>query len=89
MKYNLFNFKFGKEKRDFFYYVKAGLLLKIPVEVISFLPWFSKKQVFNFIDEIQLKFNIEAINDYIIKDDEFLNYRVERIINKALEDYGD
>jgi hypothetical protein len=89
VKHNLFKFKFGKEKRDFFFYVKAGLLLKIPIEIVSFLPWFSKKQVFNFIDEVQLKFNIEAINDYIIKDDEFLKYRVERVINNALEEYED
>lgn len=87
MKNELFNFKFGKEKRDFFYYVKAGLLIKIPLEFISYLPWFSKKQVFNVLDEFQLKFNIESINDYIIKDKELLNYRVERVINQALKDY--
>lgn len=87
MKQNLFNFKFGKEKRNFFYYVKAGLLIKVPLELISYLPWFSKKQVFNVLDELQLKLNIESINDYIIKDEELLDYRVERVINQALEDH--
>lgn len=88
MKYNLFNFKFGKERRNFFYYVKAGLLIKIPMELISYIPGVNKKQVFNFLDEVQLKMNIESINDFIIKDDELLNYRVERVINEALKDYG-
>lgn len=87
MKQNLFNFKFGKEKRNFFYYVKAGLLIKVPLELVSYLPWVSKKQVFNILDELQLKLNIESINDYIIKDEELLHYRVERVINQAIEDY--
>ncbi len=89
MKYNLFNFKFGKERRSFFYYVKAGLLIKIPLELISYIPWVNKKQVFNFLDEVQLKMNIESINDFIIKDEELLHYRVERIINEALKTHGD
>ncbi len=85
----MIKFKFGKEKRSFSYYVKTGLLIKIPLELSSYIPGISKKQVFNIIDQIQLKFNIDAINDYVIKDEELLNYRIERIVTNALKDYED
>jgi hypothetical protein len=85
----MIKFEFGKEKRSFSYYVKTGLLIKIPLEIASHIPGISKKQVFNLIDQIQLKFNIDAINDYVIKDEELLNYRIERIVTNALKKYED
>lgn len=88
MKFNIFNFKLGKQKRDFKYYLNGSLFIKLPVELISLIPGIEKKKVFNLLDVVQLKLNIDAINDYIIKDDEFLSYRIEREVNKALEDNG-
>ena len=46
-----------------------------------------KRKLFNFVDELQLKLNIEVLNDYIIQDTELLSYRIDRVIGKALEDY--
>ena len=79
----MLEFKSGKPKRTFKYYLSGAVI----VEVLSNLPFVNKKKVFNVIDELQLKFNIDLINDYIIKDEELLNYRIERVINKALKDH--
>ena len=76
-------FKFGKPKRTFKYYLSGAVL----VEVLSLIPFLDKKKVFNVIDEFQLKLNIDLMNDYILKDEELLNYRIERVVNKALKEH--
>ena len=79
----MLEFKSGKPKRPFKYYLSGAVL----VEVLSLIPFLDKKKVFNVIDEIQLKLNIDLMNDYIIKDEELLNYRIERVVNKALKEH--
>jgi len=86
-KFNLFEFKFGPEKRTIFYYVRVGFLLKGTVDVVSLLPFVDRKFLFNLIDEIQLKFGVDVLNDYIIKDEELLRFRIDRTITKAIDDY--
>ena len=82
-----FEFKFGKKKRSIFDYVKLGIALNFTIDALAFLPWWKRKQVFNFIDELQLKSNYDFLNEYIIKDREFLSYRIDREMKKALEEY--
>lgn len=79
----MLEFKSGKPKRTFKYYL-SGVVL---VEALSLIPFLDKKKVFNVIDEIQLKLNIDLMNDYILKDEELLNYRIERVVNKALKEH--
>lgn len=86
-KFNIFKFKYGKERRNIFDYMRIGFLLKGTVDVVSLLPFIDRKFIFNLIDEIQLKFGSDALNDYIIKDDELLKFRIDRTIEKALKDY--
>jgi hypothetical protein len=86
-RFNIFKFKYGKERRTIFDYMRIGFLLKGTVDVVSLLPFVDRKFIFNLIDEIQLKFGSDALNDYIIKDDELLKFRIDRIIEKALKDY--
>ncbi len=88
-KFNIFEFKFGEEKKDIFHYVRLGFLLKGTVDVVSLLPFVDRKFIFNLVDEIQLKFGVDILNDYIIKDDELLRFRIDRTIEKALRDYED
>jgi hypothetical protein len=86
-RFNIFKFKYGKQRRNIFDYIRIGFLLKGTVDVVSLLPFVDRKFIFNLIDEIQLKFGSDALNDYIIKDDELLKFRIDRIIEKALKDY--
>jgi hypothetical protein len=86
-RFNIFKFKYGKERRNIFNYMRIGFLLKGTVDVVSLLPFVDRKFIFNLIDEIQLKFGSDVLNDYIIKDDELLKFRIDRIIEKALKDY--
>jgi hypothetical protein len=88
-KFNIFEFKHGPEKRTIFHYVRLGFLLKGTVDVVSLLPFVDRKFLFNLVDEIQLKFGVDILNDYIIKDDELLRFRIDRTIEKALRDYDD
>jgi hypothetical protein len=86
-RFNIFKFKYGKERRNIFDYMRIGFLLRGTVDVVSLLPFIDRKFIFNLIDEIQLKFGSDALNDYIIKDDELLKFRIDRTIEKALKEY--
>jgi len=88
-KFNIFEFQFGEVKRTIFHYVRLGFLLKGTVDVVSLLPFVDRKFLFNLVDEIQLKFGVDVLNDYIIKDDELLRFRIDRTIEKALKDHED
>jgi hypothetical protein len=88
-RFNIFKFKYGKERRNIFDYMRIGFLLKGTVDVVSLLPFVDRKFIFNLIDEIQLKIGSDALNDYIIKDEELLKFRIDRIIEKALKEYED
>jgi hypothetical protein len=57
------------------------------LDIISSIPGVEKKKVFNIIDTIQQKLKIEVLNDYIIRDDELLGYRIEKVLNKSIKDY--
>lgn len=82
-----FHFHFGKKKRSFFDYVKLGILLNGAIDVISLVPFLSKKNVFNFIDSVQLQRNHDFLNDYIISDPKLLGYRIDRQLDKAFKEY--
>lgn len=80
-------FHYGKKTYDIFHYVKVGLLLKGSIDLISLVPGIKKEKLFNFVDVLQLKLGIDVLNDYIIKDDELLGYRIKRIVTELIEDY--
>jgi hypothetical protein len=80
-------FHYGRKRYDIFHYVKVGILLKGSIDLISMIPGVEKKSVFNVVDKIQQKLGIEALNDYIIKDDELVRYRIERTLDESIEDY--
>jgi hypothetical protein len=64
-----------------------GAIIHLSLDIISLIPGVEKKKVFNIIDTIQQKLNIEVLNDYIIRDDELLGYRIEKVLNKSIKDY--
>ena len=86
-KYNVFKFRYGKERRPLKELIKIGAILHGSLDIISLIPGIEKRRLFNFVDEIQLRLDIDILNDYIIKDEELLGYRIDRNITKAIDDY--
>lgn len=82
-----FKFQFGKKKRSIFDYVKLGILLNFTIDSLALLPWWKREQVFNVVDELQLKSKYDFLNDYIIKDKDLLDFRLNRELTKAIADY--
>ena len=86
-KFNIFEFKYGKQKKSLKEWIKIGAIVHFSLDAISLIPGVEKRKLFNFVDELQLKLNIEVLNDYIIQDTELLSYRIDRVIDRSLEDY--
>lgn len=87
-KFNIFEFKFGKEKKTLKELIKIGAIIHGSLDLISLLPGVEKRKVFNLLDEFQLKMGtFEVLNDYIIKDSELISYRIDRTISKSIAEY--
>ena len=86
-KFNIFEFKIGKQKKSLKEWIKIGAIVHFSLDAISLIPGVKKRKLFNLVDELQLKLNIEVLNDYIIQDTELLSYRIDRVIDRSLEDY--
>lgn len=87
--FNIFKFKYGRKKKNIKHYAKLALLINLPLDLISLIPGVQKKKVFNTFDKLVQKFNIDTLNDFIIKDEELVSYRIERVINEALKNIED
>lgn len=85
--FNIIQFKKGKQKKTLLYWIKFGALLHLSLDTVSMIPGVEKRKVFNLVDDLQKKLNIEVLNDYIIQDEELLGYRIDRIVDKALQEY--
>jgi len=86
-KFNILHFKFGKERKPITHYMKIGVILRLSLNVLSFLPGVDEERMFNLIDEAQLHLGVDLLNDYIIQDKELLTYRIRRRVQKAIEEY--
>jgi len=80
------NFNFGKKKPDIKQYVIVGLILSTTITTLSQCTKISENTLWDFLDEIQRKYFPQTIiNDFIIKDPEKLNRRVERDVSRAID----
>ncbi len=86
-KFNIFEFKFGKEKKPLREWIRIGAIIHLTLDTVSLIPGVQKKKVFNLLDEFQLSVGIDVLNDYIIQDTELVSYRIDRVLNKAIEEY--
>ena len=87
-KFNIFEFKFGKEKKTLKELIKIGAIIHGSLDLISLLPGVEKRKVFNLLDVFQLKTGtFEVLNDYIIHDTELISYRIDRTISKSIAEY--
>ena len=69
--------------------LELGAALNFSIkEILSLIPGLDRKAVFNAIDAFQLKGDYEFfLNEYIINDREFLSFRLERELDRALKEY--
>ena len=86
-KFNIFEFKYGKEKKSLKEWIKIGAILHLSLDTISLIPGVEKKKVFNVVDVVQQKLGIDILNDYIIQDTELITYRIERVLDKSIKEY--
>ena len=84
-----YEFHYGKKRLSIFDYAKIGTLLEVSLGLIALLPGVDRKKAFNTIDKIQQKLGIEALNDYIIRDDELIRYRIERTLDESVQEYDE
>ena len=86
-KFNIFEFKYGKEKKSLKEWIKIGAIVHLSLDTISLIPGVQKKKIFNLLDELQLSMSIDVLNDYIIQDTELITYRIERVLNNSIKEY--
>lgn len=81
----MFNFNFGNKKPDIKQYAIIGIVLSSIIATLSQCTGISTNHLWDLLDEIQRKYFPQSIiNEFIIKDPEKLNRRVERDVDKAI-----
>jgi hypothetical protein len=80
-------FNFGKKKPDIKQYAIIGVAVSSIIAVLSQCTGVSQNGLWDLLDEIQRKYFPQTIiNEFILKDSEKLNRRIERDIRKAIGD---
>jgi hypothetical protein len=87
-----FNFSFGKKRRGVIEWVKISILLEGIIEFLSNKFGIDKKKLWDIVDEIQREllkrgWIDDTVNDYVINTPELLDQRIERDVDKAIEEY--
>jgi predicted nucleic acid-binding protein len=82
----VFNFNFGKKKPDIKYAIIA-VTLSVITATLSQCTGISQNNLWDILDEIQRKYFPQTIlNEFIIQDDEKLKRRIDRDVNRAIDD---
>jgi hypothetical protein len=87
-----FNFSFGKKRRGVIEWAKISILLEGIIEFLSNKFGIDKKKLWDIVDEIQREllkrgWIDDTVNDYVINTPELLDQRIERDVDKAIEEY--
>ena len=81
-----FNFHFGKKKTTLYDYAVIGFFLSL-LRFFALNLGATEDDFMTFVDELNRKFiKNDKLNDYIIKDEEWLDSRIERDVDNAIED---
>ena len=82
----MFNFNFGKKKPDIKQYAIIGIVLSTIIAALSQCTGIHENNLWDILDEVQRKyFPQTTINKVIIQDPEKLNRRIQRDVNKAID----
>ncbi len=80
-------FKFGKKKPDITQYAIIGIVLSSIIAALSQCTGVSENGLWDLLDEIQRKYFPQTIlNEFILKDSEKLNRRIERDVDRAIDE---
>ncbi len=83
----MFNFHYGAKKKSPKRIYIVGIVLALLADLLHSLLKVEKQTLWDLIDDIGRQFKIEDINDVIIRNSKFLDRRIERDVDKALNDY--
>lgn len=82
-----FNFNFGNKKSTIFQYAIVGLIITSLIGILSQCTKINEKVLWDFLDEIQRTYFLKTmINDFVLKNPERLQRRIERDVNRAIEE---
>ena len=80
------NFKFGKKKPDIKQYAIIGVVLSTIIATLSQCTGISQNNLWDLLDETQRKYFPQTIlNDFVLKDPEKLNRRIQRDVDRAID----
>ena len=80
-------FNFGKKKPDIKQYAIIGVVLSTIIATLSQCTGINENNLWDLLDEIQRKYFPQTIlNEFILKDPEKLNRRIQRDVDKAIRD---
>lgn len=78
-------FNFGNKKPDIKKYAIVGIILSSIVVTLSQCTGVSENGLWDLLDEVQRKYFPQTIiNDFVIKDSEKLNRRIQRDVDKSI-----
>jgi hypothetical protein len=79
-------FNFGKKKPDIKQYAIIGIVLSSIIAALSQCTGVSQNGLWDLLDEIQRKYFPQTIiNEFILKDPEKLNRRIQRDVDRAID----
>jgi hypothetical protein len=82
----MFNFNFGNKKPDIKQYAIIGIILSSTIAILSQCTGVTENKLWDLFDEIQRKFFPQTpAADFILKDPEKLNRRIERDVKNAID----
>ena len=80
------NFKFGKKKPDIKQYAIISVVLSAIIATLSQCTGISQNNLWDLLDETQRKYFPQTIlNDFVLKDPEKLNRRIQRDVDRAID----
>jgi predicted nucleic acid-binding protein len=80
-------FNFGKKKPDIKQYAIIGIVLSSIIAALSQCTGVSESSLWDLLDEVQRKYFPQTIlNEFVIKDSEKLERRVNRDVDRAIND---
>ena len=83
-----FNFNFGNKKPDIKQYAIIGIILTSVIVTLTQCTGIKETTIWDVFDEVQRKFFPQTmLNDFIIKDPEKLDRRINRDVDQAIADY--
>ena len=81
-------FKFGKQKPDIKQYAIIGIVLSSIIGLLSQCTGIKHDSIWDLLDEVQRRYFPQTIlNDFVIKDPEKLDRRINRDVDAAIAEY--